>query len=54
LIDYYLGIILAVTMFAAAYAGARVVTKLDDLWLRRIFLAAVVALALKTVWDLLA
>lgn len=51
LIDYYLGIILAVTMFAAAYLGARTVTRLNDVWLRRIFLSAVVLLALKTAWD---
>jgi uncharacterized membrane protein YfcA len=51
LIDYYLGIILAVTMFIAAYVGARTVTKLNDLWLRRIFLSAVVLLALKTALD---
>ncbi|MDQ4122936.1 MAG: sulfite exporter TauE/SafE family protein [Acidobacteriota bacterium] len=47
LIDYKLGIILAITMFIAAYIGARVVTKLNDLWLRRIFLATVLILALK-------
>jgi hypothetical protein len=47
LIDYKLGIVLAVTMFIAAYIGARVVTKLNDLWLRRIFLASVLILALK-------
>jgi uncharacterized membrane protein YfcA len=51
LIDYYLGIILAVTMFIAAYVGARTVTKLNDLWLRRIFLSAVVLLAVKTALD---
>ncbi|REJ79494.1 MAG: sulfite exporter TauE/SafE family protein [Acidobacteria bacterium] len=53
LIDYYLGIILGVTMFAAAYIGAKTVTKLDDLWLRRIFISAVILLAIKTVWDLI-
>lgn len=47
LIDYKLGIVLAITMFVAAYIGARVVTKLNDLWLRRIFLASVLILALK-------
>lgn len=51
LIDYFLGIILAVTMFAAAYLGARTVTKLNDVWLRRIFLSAVVLLAFKTAYD---
>jgi hypothetical protein len=47
LIDYQLGIILAVTMFIAAYVGARFVTKLSDVWLRRIFLASVLLLAAK-------
>jgi uncharacterized protein len=47
LIDYRLGAILAVTMFIAAYTGARLVTKLSDLWLRRIFLTTVLILAAK-------
>ena len=47
LIDYKLGMILAVTMFVAAYAGARFVTKLSDVWLRRIFLTSVLLLAAK-------
>ena len=47
LIDYKLGAILAVTMFAAAYFGARFVVKLNDLWLRRIFLGTVIILAAK-------
>lgn len=51
LIDYKLGIILAVTMFASAYAGARIVTKLNDVWLKRIFLATVLILAIKIIFD---
>jgi uncharacterized protein len=51
LIDYKLGIILAVTMFIAAYLGAKVVTKLNDLWLKRIFIFTVILLAIKTVID---
>jgi uncharacterized protein len=51
LIDYKLGLILAVTMFVAAYIGAKVVTKLNDLWLKRIFLSTVILLAIKTVFD---
>ena len=47
LIDYRLGVVLAITMFVAAYIGARVVTKLNDLWLRRIFLGTVLLLAIK-------
>ena len=51
LVDYKLGAILAVTMFIAAYLGAKTVTKLNDLWLKRIFLATVLLLALKTIFD---
>jgi len=51
LIDYKLGIILAVTMFVGAYTGAHYVTKLNDVWLKRIFLTTVFLLALKTIYD---
>lgn len=51
LIDYKLGLILAVTMFIAAYVGAKTVTKLNDLWLKRIFLTTVLLLAIKTIYD---
>lgn len=51
LIDYKLGIILAVTMFIAAYVGAKTVTKLNDVWIKRIFLATVFLLAVKTIFD---
>ena len=51
LIDYKLGIILAVTMFIAAYIGAHTVTKLNDVWLKRIFLTTVFILAVKTIFD---
>ena len=47
LVDYRLGLILAVFMFVGAFVGARVALRLDERWLRRIFLATVVALALK-------
>src|SRR5436190_3580809 len=53
LVDYRLGLVLGVTMFAGAYAGAHYVTKLNDLWIRRIFLTAVVILAIKTLYDFL-
>ena len=52
LVDYRLGLILGVTMFVGAYVGAHVVTKLDDVWVRRIFLSAVFLLALKILYDL--
>ncbi len=51
LIDYKLGAILAVTMFIGAYIGAYTVTKLSDVWLKRIFLATVLILAVKTILD---
>lgn len=51
LVDYKLGLILAVTMFAGAYIGAHTVTKLSDIWLKRIFITAVLILAFKTLFD---
>jgi uncharacterized protein len=53
LVDYRLGIILAVAMFAGAYVGAHFATKLNEVWLRRIFLATVLLLAIKTLSDFL-
>ena len=47
LVDYRLGVMLGAAMFAGAFVGARVALRLNNLWLRRIFLATVVALALK-------
>ncbi len=51
LVNYRLGLILAVTMFVAAYFGAKTVTKLNDVWLKRIFLFTVLILAIKTIFD---
>ncbi len=51
LIDYKLGLILAVVMFVGAYIGAHIVTKLSDIWLKRIFLLTVLLLAIKTIYD---
>jgi uncharacterized membrane protein YfcA len=54
LIDYRLGILLGVTMFVGASLGGRIALKLSNVWLRRVFLAAVVLLALKTLlYDVL-
>lgn len=47
LVDYRLGVVLGLAMFAGAFVGARVAVKLNNLWLRRIFLATVILLALK-------
>jgi uncharacterized membrane protein YfcA len=51
LVDYQLGIILSVTMFIGAYAGAHFASRMNDKWLRRIFIATVILLAIKTVFD---
>ena len=58
LVDYRLGIILSGAAFVGAVIGARVSLKMNNLWLRRIFLVSVVALALKTllydfVWKMM-
>ncbi len=52
LVDYKLGVILAVTMFIGAYIGAHYATRMNETWLRRIFLSTVVLLAIKTLYDL--
>jgi uncharacterized membrane protein YfcA len=52
LVDYKLGLLLGITMFIAAFAGAKIVTKMNDLWLKRIFFTTVLLLALKTIFDL--
>ncbi len=51
LVDYRLGLMLAVTMFIGAYIGAHTVTKLSDVWLKRVFVIVVLALAVKTILD---
>lgn len=51
LVNYKLGLILGLTMFFGAYAGAHYAVKLNDLWLKRIFLAVVLLLAVKTLYD---
>ena len=51
LVDYTLGIILSVTMFVGAFAGAHYAIRMNDVWLRRIFIAAVILLAIKTLFD---
>jgi uncharacterized membrane protein YfcA len=47
LVDYKLGVLLGLTMFVGAFVGARVTLKLNNLWLRRIFIATVILLAMK-------
>jgi uncharacterized membrane protein YfcA len=47
LIDYRLGILLSVAMFMGASIGGRLALKMSNVWLRCVFLLAVVFLALK-------
>jgi uncharacterized membrane protein YfcA len=53
LVDYRLGLILGITMFVGAYVGAHYAMKLNDVWLRRVFLTTILLLAIKTAYDLL-
>lgn len=47
LVDYKLGVALGIAMFAGGFVGARIALKLNEIWLRRIFIATVVLLAAK-------
>jgi uncharacterized membrane protein YfcA len=51
LVNYRLGLTLGLTMFVGAFIGAHYVTRLNDIWIRRIFLTAVILLAVKTLYD---
>jgi uncharacterized membrane protein YfcA len=53
-LDYRLGTILGLTMFFGALLGGHATMRLSTVWLRRIFLVAVVGLALKMVFGFLA
>jgi uncharacterized membrane protein YfcA len=53
LVNYRLGSILGITMFIGAYVGAHYATKLNDIWLRRVFLTTILLLAIKTAYDLI-
>lgn len=48
LIDWKLGLMLSIVSFTAAVLGAQVARGMSNVWLRRVFLTAVIALALKT------
>jgi uncharacterized protein len=54
IVDLRLGLLIACSMFVGAYAGAKIVLKLNNLWLKRIFLTVVISLGLKImIYDLL-
>ena len=46
-VDYRLGLILGTTMFLGAIIGGQIALRLSAVWLRRVFVAAVFALAAK-------
>ncbi len=48
-VDVPLGIVLGITMFFGALLGSRVALRLSAVWLRRIFVAAVLGLAMKMI-----
>lgn len=50
-VDLKLGIILGVSMFLGALLGSRIAMLLSAVWLRRIFIAAVLGLAVKLLWP---
>jgi len=54
LVNFRLGAVLAISMFAGAYVGAHYATKMNEIWLRRIFLSAVLILAIKPIMDIVA
>ena len=54
LVNVPLGLLLGAAMFVGAYTGAHFATKLNEVWLRRIFLSAILLLAVKTLYDLVA
>lgn len=47
LVDYRMGIFLGVVMFCGAFIGGRVTLKINDVWLRRIFMMVATDLACK-------
>jgi uncharacterized membrane protein YfcA len=51
-VDLKLGVILGVSMFLGALLGARIALFLSTVWLRRIFIAAVLGLAVKLLLPL--
>ena len=53
LVDYRLGVILGIAMFVGAYAGAHFATRMNEVWLKRIFLSTVMILAVKMFYDFL-
>ena len=51
IIDWKLGFLLSAVSFAGAVLGATFARRMSDLWLRRVFLTAVVVLTVKLFYD---
>ena len=51
IVDVNLGIVLGAAMLLGALLGARIVLQLSAVWLRRIFIVAVLGLAVKMLWP---
>jgi len=51
-VDITLGIALGIAMFAGAYVGAHYALKIGEVWLRRVFISAVVLVGIKMTFDL--
>jgi uncharacterized membrane protein YfcA len=51
IVDYKLGIILSITMFVGGILGSQIALQLSNNWLRRIFIATVIILAIKMLFD---
>jgi uncharacterized membrane protein YfcA len=47
IVNWKLGVILGIAMFCGAVLGGRIALQLSSIWLRRIFIAAVVGLAIR-------
>jgi uncharacterized protein len=52
-VNYQLGVVLGVTMFVGALVGGHVAMRLPAVWLRRIFIVAVIGLAAKMTFAML-
>ena len=51
LVDVKLGMVLGVAMFSGALLGGRLTLSIGEVWLRRIFVVAVLGLAVRMLWP---
>ncbi len=54
IVDWKLGIVLGMVMFFGALTGSHMSMKVSPEWLRRIFVVAVLGMALKMLWVAMA